>query len=303
MAIQNQGNLPRLLQEGVEAIAGAEYERYSPEWKAYLDEKSSQKAYELDVYKATLGTAQLKPEGSEVATDAQQQLYTNTFANAVYGIGTEITYESILNNLYEDEMEDAGRYIENSLQEVEQIVAADVINSGYTTFTIGDGQPVFSTAHLLKNGTFSNTLSVPTALSEAALEDASIAVGNFVNGAGLRQRIKVESLVVPNALQFDADRLMASKFQPNTANNAVNAIVNTGTIPQGYAVDHYFTDPTSWFLKTNVRNGGKFIRRTGHEFRTDNSNTNTMNYRCIGTTYFSVGVTDPRAYYGNGAGL
>lgn len=300
MSIQNQADLSRLLQEGVEAVAGARYDMYEPEWNAYLEEKGSKKAYELDVYKATLGTAQLKPEGREVYTDKQTQLYTNTFVHAMYAIGSEITYEAIKNNLYEDEIEEVGNYIEESLQESEQIIAADVINSGYSTFLCGDGEPVFSENHRLKQGVFANRFTGHVDLSEAALEDAVIAVSYFKNAAGLRIRPKVECLIVPSNLQFTAHRLLDSPLQAETSNNAVNALKAMATFPQGYKVSHYFTDPDAWFIKTNTRNGGKFFRREDHMFRSDNSNTNTLNFRSIGTTWFSVGVTDPRCYFGSG---
>jgi hypothetical protein len=179
MAIQTRGNIQRLLQEGVDAVAGARYARYNPEWKAFLEEKSDNSAYATDVYKATLGVAQLKPEGSEVFTDSAQQLYVNQYTHAVYAVGSEITYESIEDNLYENEMREAGIYIEDSLQEAEQIIAANIINNGDTSALAGDGLSVFNTAHILKSGTFANKFSAFQSLSEAALEDACIAVSSL----------------------------------------------------------------------------------------------------------------------------
>ena len=181
MAIQTRGDIQRLLQEGVDAVAGARMARYNKEWDTYLEEKSDNSAYATDVYKSTLGIAQVKPEGSEVFTDSSQQLYTNQYVHANYAIGVEITEESIADNLYENEMKEAGMYIEDSLQEVEQVIAADVINSGDTSFLAGDGLSVFNTAHILKSGTFANKFSAFQSLSEASLEDACIAISKFTN--------------------------------------------------------------------------------------------------------------------------
>ena len=301
-AIANQGSIQRLLQEGVNAVAQFEYERYEPEYKSFLTVEDSEKAYEIDVSMAGLTSAQFKPEGQEIVTDAEQQLYTTVYQNSVFALGTVITFEAMANNLYYNMIQKSGRMLENSLQQTENIVGADVINEGYNTaFPIGDGQPLFSTAHVLKNGTQSNRNAAPTAFSEAALEDACISVSRYVDNASQRINAKVRGVCGPPELTFDFHRVLGSNFQPGTANNAVNAIVNMGKFPEGYSIDHYFTDTTKWFITTDVPDAGKFFKRMGHTFRSDNSDTNTLNYRHIGLTYFSVGVTDWRGFFGSGA--
>jgi len=301
-AIVNQGNIQRLLQEGVNAVAQFEYERYEPEYKAFLSVEDSEKAYEIDVSMAGLTSAQEKPEGQEIVTDGEQQLYTTVYQNTVYALGTVITFEAMANNLYYNMIQKSGRMLENSLQQTENIVGADVINEGYNAAVqLGDGQPLFSEDHVLKSGTASNRFAAPTALSEAALEDACIAVSRHVDNAGLRFNAKVRGVCVPPELTFDIHRILGSNFQPGTANNAVNSIVNMGKFPEGYSVNHYFTDTSKWFITTDVPDAGKFFSRMGHTFRSDNSDTNTLNYRHIGMTYFSTGVTDWRGFYGSGA--
>jgi len=301
-SVVNQGNFPRLLQEGVNAVAQFEYARYEPEYKSYLAVEGSNKAYEIDVSMAGYGAAQLKPEGQEISLDAEEQLYTTVYQHNVFGLGTNITFEAIANNLYYSAMEKSGRLLEESLQETEQLVAADLINNGYNANfpIIANTTELFSTSHVLKNGTFANRRTTFAALSEASLEDACIQVKQYLNPAGLHVRIKVKGLCVPNDLMFVADRLLGSKFQAETANNAVNAIINKGSIPAGYSTHTYWTDTAAWMLTTDIAEGGKFFNRMGHTFRSDNSNTNTFNYRHTGITYFSVGVTDPRAYFASG---
>ena len=302
MSVNNQGDIARLLQLGINEVAQFEYERYEPEYKQYLAVLSSDKAYEIDVSMAGYGAAQLKPEGAEIAGDSYQQLYQTVYKHNVFALSTNITFESIANNLYFDGIEKSGRLLEESLQETEQLVAADLINNGYNAAfpVIANSTELFSTTHTLKNGTFSNRLTTFAALSEASLEDACIQIKNYVNPAGLRIRTKVKGLCVPNNLMFTAKRLLGSEFQAETANNATNAIVNMGSIPQGYSTHTYFTDPDAWFLTTSTMSGGKFYQRMGHTFKSDNSNTNNWNYRHSGITYFSVGVTDPRAFFGSG---
>lgn len=298
----NQGNIPRLLQEGINAIAQSKYDRWEPIYSKFLDVEDSEKAYEIDQSMAGLGVARLKPEGSEIHTEGEQQLYSTVYRNKVYAIGTIITFEAIMNNLYERMMEKSGNLIETSLQEVEERVAADVINDGNDSgVTLGDGQPLFSASHTLKSGTFSNKLNVFSELSEASLEDACIAVSRYTDPAGNRVNLKTKALLIPVDLEFEAARIVRSTLQNDTSNNATNALRELGKFPDGVIASPYFTDTGAWTVVTDAPDGGKFFRRMGHTYRSDNSDTNTLNYRHVGMTYFSTGVTDPRKYFGSGA--
>jgi phage major head subunit gpT-like protein len=299
MSVQTRGDNQRLLQEGVDAVAGTRMKMYDPQWKAFLEEKTDNSAYATEVYKSTLGIAQAISEGGEVVTDTSRQLYAGNFTHAKYGLAVEITEEAIEDNLYENEMKEAGMYLADSLMEVEQVIAADLINSGYTSALAKDGQFIFDTDHPLASGTFSNRLSSYQSLSEASLEDVCNAIGKFENAAGLKTVVKPVGLCVPVDLQFTAARLLQSTLQAETGNNAINAV--SRMFSKGYSVNNYFTDTGQWFVTTDVRNGGSFYRRTPHRFQSDNSNTNTGNYRHTGKTRFSVGVTDPRFAYGSGA--
>src|SRR5690606_29253206 len=134
--------------------------------------------------------------------------------NAVYALGTIITMEAQMNNKYRDLIQKAGKMLKRSLVHTDEQLAANVINNAYTTL-IGDGQPLFSTAHVLgKGGTFSNRFAVFTALSQAAVEDAMIAIEDFRDGAGLLIDARAVSLHIPRQLRFDADRILASRFEP-----------------------------------------------------------------------------------------
>jgi len=182
-------------------------------------------------------------------------------------------------------------------------VAAGVFNNGYTTTNAAsvtwDGVSLFSDSHLLgKGGTYSNVLATPAALSEASLEDALIAIAGYVDDAGLRIQAMGQSLHIPRQLIFIAERILASYLQNDTANNAINAMANMNYLPEGWVVNHYFTDPDNWFIRTNVEDGGKMFMRAEH-MGTDND-FGTSNYRHKYTCRFSVGVTDPRQYFGSG---
>jgi hypothetical protein len=298
-AITTQGSEARLLQEGINAIATIEYKDYPMEKNAIFTAQPSEKAYELDVSLSGTGLAAEKPEGMSIQYDSEKQDFATTYTHIVYALGTIITMEAQMNNLYRDLIEKAGRMLKRSLVHTDEQIAADVINNGTNAaFPLGDGEPLFSTAHVLgKGGTFANEFAVATALSQAAVEDALIEIEDYRDGAGLLIDARGMSLHIPRQLRFTADRILASRFEPGTGNNAVNPVAQI--FPEGYHVNHRFTSATRWFIKTDVEDGFKEFNRMDYTFDTDND-FGTSNYRHKGMFYKSYGVTDPRCAFGSG---
>lgn len=298
--IVSQGSEARLLQEGINAVATIEYKDYPMEYDKIFTTYGSEKAYELDVSLSGTGLAALKPEGNSVSYDGEKQDFATTYTHAVYALGTIITMEAQMNNKYRDLVNKAGKMLKRSLVHTDEQLAANVINNGYSTsYNLGDGVPLFSTAHVLgKGGTFSNRFTVFTPLSQAAVEDALTALEDFRDGAGLLIDAKGVSLHIPRQLRWTADRILKSRYEPNSANTAtVNPIESI--FPQGYHVNHRFTSATEWFIKTDVEDGFKIFNRMGYTFSQDND-FGTENFRSKGMFYKSYGVTDPRAAYGSG---
>jgi len=296
-----QGSEARLLQEGINAVATIEYSDYPMEYSNIFTVKSSDKAYELDVSLSGTGLAALKPEGTSISYDGEKQDFATTYTHAVFALGTIITMEAQMNNLKRDLIQKAGVILKRSLVHTDEQLAADVINNAYTAgaTAIGDGLALFSTAHVQgKGGTFSNRFTVFTPLSQAAIEDATISIEDYRDGAGLLINAKVTKLHIPRQLRYTSDRLFKSHYEPNTANTAtINPIY--GIFPGGYHVNHRFTSGTEWFIQTDVDDGFKIFDRMGYTFSQDND-FGTENHRAKGMFYKSYGLTDPRAGFGSG---
>jgi len=300
VGIVSQSSESRLLQEGINAVATMSYEDKPRQYDKIFETKQSTKAYELDASLSGTGLGALIPEGTPVGYDAEKQDFLTTYTHAVYGLGTIITMQAQMNNLYRDLVIKAGEMLKRSLVQTDEQLAADVINNAYTD-TIGDGVALFSTSHVLgKGGTFSNRFSAFTPLSQAAIEDALIAIDDFRDGANLFTDVQVESIHIPRQLRFDVARILESMYQPNSAEVAtINPIYDI--FPKGAHVNNRFTSTTDWFIKTDAPNG--FTRFTrfpeGYVFETDND-FGTSNYRHKCMLYNSYGITDPRAAYGSG---
>ena len=299
--IISSGNHPKALWPGVYQWWGLEYARHQDETKDLFDVKTSKKAYEELVQSTSFGLAQVKGQGSAITYDSHQQGYVTRAVHVVYGLGYIVTEEELEDNLYMEVSNGRVSSLAFSMFTTDQIVGANIYNrAGNSSYTFGDGKELIATDHPNSTGgTFSNELNPGAALSETALEDLLIQIGLAKNDRGLQIALQGQCLNVPVNLQFEAERILKSSLQNDTADNAVNAIKNMGLLPQGIKVNHYFTDTNNWFVRTNAPAGGlcKFIRRP-ISFQKDND-FDTGNALAKATYRHSYTVGDPRALYGS----
>ena len=299
--IISTGNHPKALWPGVYAWWGLEYAKHNDQTMDLFDVHSSGKAYEEMVQSTSFGLAQVKAQGSSITYDSHQQGYVTRAIHTVYGLGYIVTEEELEDNLYMEVSKGRVSSLAFSIFTTDQIIGANIYNrAGNNAYVYGDTKELIATDHPNSTGgTFSNELNPGAALSETALEDLLIQIGNATNDRGLQIALQGQSLHIPVAEQFNAERILKSVWQNDTANNAINAIKSMGLLPGGIKVNNYFTDTNNWFIRTNVPTGGmyKFTRRPTR-FEKDND-FDTGNAKAKATFRNSYTVGDPRALYGS----
>jgi hypothetical protein len=130
------------------------------------------------------------------------------------------------------------------------------------------------------------------------LENAVIQIAQWTDERGLLIAAKPKKLVIPVQLQFVATRLLETELRVGTNDNDINALKNNGSIPGGYSVNHYLTDPNAWFLTTDVPNGMKHFVRTPLSNSMD-GDFDTGNVRYKSRERYSFGWSDPLGMYGS----
>ena len=296
------GNIPRLLQEGLNKIFGNTYNAHSSEYDKIFDMMQSGKNYEVDAQLEGFGLAPSKTEGDEISFDSMRQGFTPKYQHLTYAKGFIVTKEALQDELY-GQLERKARALAFSMTQTKEVVAANILNRGFNsayTMIDGDGKELFATDHSNgpSGGTYSNELATPADLSEASLEDLLIQIGQATDARGLQIALQATRLVVPVGLQFEAQRILGSVLQNDTANNATNAVRDMNAVRDGYTVNHYLTDVDAWFLKTNAPEGMKCFKRQGVEFGEDNAFT-SGNARFKADERYSFGWSDPRGMYGS----
>jgi phage major head subunit gpT-like protein len=215
-------------------------------------------------------------------------------------LGFSLTEEAIEDNLYDSLSSRYTKALARAMAYTKQTKAAATLNNGFDTdYPGGDGQPLFSASHpLVSGGTNSNIPATPADLNETSLEAAVIQIAAWTDERGLLIAAKPRKLIVPPSLMFVATRLLETELRVSTADNDINAIKSNGSIPEGYAVNHFLTDTDAWFLTTDVPNGLKHFVRSPMANSMD-GDFDTGNVRYKARERYSFGWSDPLGMYGS----
>jgi hypothetical protein len=300
MAISRAQLLKELL-PGLNALFGLEYATYGEQHKEIYDTETSERSFEEETKLSGFSAAPVKNEGSAIAYDNAQEAFTARYNHETIALGFSLTEEAIEDNLYDSLSARYTKALARAMAYTKQVKAAAVLNNGFTggAFAGGDGVALFSTAHpLVSGGTNSNTQATPADLNETSLEAAVIQIAAWTDERGLLIAAKPKKLVVPPALQFVATRLLETQLRVGTADNDINAIVNNGSIPEGYTVNNYLTDNNAYFLTTDVPNGMKHFVRTPLSNSMD-GDFDTGNVRYKSRERYSFGFSDPLGMFGS----
>jgi hypothetical protein len=296
----SRAQLAKELEPGLNALFGLEYGRYENEHAEIFETESSDRAFEEEVMLTGFGSAPVKNEGGAVNFDDAQESFTARYTHETIALAFSITEEAVEDNLYDRLASRYTRALARSMAHTKQVKAANVLNNAFnSSFTGGDGKELCATDHpLAGGGTFANEPSTAADLNETSLEDALISISGFVDERGLKIALRGMKLIIPPALQFVAERLMASNLRVGTADNDINALRSSGMLPDGYVINHFLTDTDAFFLKTDAPNGFKHFERAPVRTQME-GDFDTGNMRFKARERYSFGFSDPRAVFGS----
>lgn len=293
------GSHPKAMWPGIKAWFGRDYDQFPVQYTDLFEAETSDKAYEEVVQDHGFGLAAIKPPGRSAVYDSDQQGYTTRFTHVAYALGFMVTIEEMRDNQYEAVAKRRAPDLAFSMRQTKEMVLANIYNRAFNSnYKGGDQKELLATDHPSLVGTFSNELSTPADLSEAAIEDLLIMVNTAEDSRGRKVAIKGQSLHIPAALEFEAARILKSVLQNDTANNAVNALKAMGALPKGAKVNQYFTSDTAWFIRTNARRGMMHFQRDPLEFSEDGEFDNKVQ-KYMAYERYSAGWANPLGLFGS----
>jgi hypothetical protein len=242
-----RSNFPDPLAPGFEVIFFDNFNAVGEQWPGLFMRKTSKHQYEDISYIAPFGTIPTKSEGAALTYDDPIQGFDKRYLHLTYTLAYRITQE-----MKEDEryniINQFPASIGRSMAETRNISGAGIYNDGFdaTVRTGGDGKELFATDHpLVGGGDQKNELTNAANFSADALEQALIDMRATTDDRGKLLIIRPTKLVVPPELQSEAEILLGSKLDPDSANNALNPYARKGL---EIVVNDYLTNSKAWFL-------------------------------------------------------
>ena len=291
--------LVKELEPGLNALFGLVYDRYENQHTEIFDEESSDRAFEEEVMLGGFGNAEVKPEGSGVVYEQAQETFTARYSHETIALAFSLTEEAVEDNLYDKISTRYTKALARSMANTKQNKAANVLNRAFnSSFLGGDDKELCATDHPTLSGTQKNELSTAADLNETSLEQMLIDIADMKDERGMKIALQGVKMIIPENLQFTAERLMKSAGRQGTADNDINAVRNMGMVPQGYVVNNFLTDTDAFFIKTDAPNGLKMFTRAPIRTAME-GDFDTGNVRYKARERYSYGFSDWRGIFGS----
>ncbi len=296
MAMQ-RSTYPKSLEPGINAVWESAEKDYPDDWAGLYEVKTSNRAWEEQVLRVSLGIAPIRQEGTAFHEDAGGEFWTQRYINLTVGLKFSLTQEALEDNLYKDLAATNSRGLLRAMKETKAIMACKFFNDAFTT-TMGDGAAFLSTSHpLWGGGTWSNKLATPADLSEASIEDLLVQISNAVSDRNLPTPVNAKQLVVGTANIFEAARILRSVQRVGTNENDINALKALGIFGNDPIVLRRLSDTDTFFITTDAPMGLQHFVRIGLQ-KGGQEDFNTGNYEYKARERYCFGGTNQRSLYG-----
>jgi phage major head subunit gpT-like protein len=299
MGVTTTSSIAKFLYPGLAGIFNDNYSSYPTAYTKIFTRVTSDKLYEERAGFVGLGLARKKESGQNVYMDAFSQGFVRRTTNDTYALGYKITMEAVEDNQYPQISLKNTKHLARALQLSKEYNGALMLDRAFnSSYTFADGVEMCATTHTTKTGlTFSNELATAADLSEAALEQLMIDIGGATDERGLLIGLRGKTIVVPNALQFEIERILNSTLRPGTSDNDIN-VLNRRSL--NVVVNPYLTDPDAWFVLTDLPGEDGLIEQVRQAPRFDNE-TEFSSKDMVFSVYerYKFDCVDVRSVYGS----
>jgi hypothetical protein len=272
--IMSRNNFPPLLAPGLRHIFVQFFDlkEHAPQYTHYMNEMTSEDAYEIDYELSGTGPMPLMPEGTPPITDSMIQGGTKKYVPLQYGLLSEVTRQLIADDKYGIVRQMPKAHARGGLYGREA-VCCSLFNLGGTTILTNDGVSLFNTAHPLIGGTaatatapgisniinaagtYPNRPNPDTDLGDTALQQAINIFARMPDGRGIPVHVHPRMLPHPPELRRLVRELLGTPGTVGSANNDLNWIQAEGL----HGVElNYLTSTSGW---------GLLAEKEGHQLK------------------------------------
>ena len=293
---QTMQQFVRLADPDLDEIWHEDEPQYEEQFSRIMNVKSMDELYRIEAEMAGFGPMSNIAEGGDVLYDSAIAPRERRYDIVKRGGGYKVTDKLWKNDRYGEVMQFEADLRRADLDDTETFFFALLANATATTISTGfDGLALASTAHTRLDGgaVQANRPTALTALSLTALEDAAIAFTKFLDHRGRPFKSTPKDLVIPLDLQLVANEILGSSMNPNTANNATNALVNVFSLTP--LATPYITSPTYWSLMGDMHDVNAIWRERPTQDSETDFDSDTIKRKC--TKWMSRGHGRWYGYY------
>jgi hypothetical protein len=233
------------------------------EYDKIFNIETSDNAFEDVAEFAGLGPLNPKPEATAIFYDSAIQGGSKRYLHTPWALGCRTSFELFRDDKY-GLIKQVPQALVRSAQFTREQTAFNVFNLGFTNAVLTtDGVSLFNTQHPLLGGaaatgigpgvgaiiaaagTFPNRPLTDVDFSYVALQQATDTFERLIDSRGIPTVLKPKLVLGAPALRWLFREVLGSPYAPNTAENQINAMVAEDL---NYAIGHYLTSDSAWFL-------------------------------------------------------
>lgn len=285
----------------IDEVVMGKYEQFPDQYPEIFRILTSERSIEQTTEVSGFGQFAVTPEGSNGFFDQAVPAFKQTYRHAQYSLGFKVSKIAMDDDKW-GVVRKMAMELGKSAHETREVVAANVINTGFTGTVGPDGVTLFSTAHPLvkAGGTQTNRAAVASQPSVTSIRLALSDMRGTLDMAGKLARIPSRKLIVPKQLEFVGAELLKGMERSDTANRAINSFKKRSGMPsfEEVFVYDYLTDPNAWMIEGDKEDSElRFYDRepfnTQHDIEFQSRSIMTM-----GWMRFAVGYNGFYGIYG-----
>lgn len=267
---------------------------------------TSVKNIEKDTSATGLSKMTNTKESQAIVYEDEVEGFNVVYTHQKFTLGTSVSQE-----LWEDDqfgvMRRKPTNLANAKVRTYEQFAADIFNNGFTAgggglspFTGPDSLPLFSAAHLREDGGSTQSNYTSSDLNEEAIENALVSMRQTLDGKGQLMLVQPTDLVVPPALEKEANILMNSVGRVGTTNNDTNPYKGRlNIIVWDYLGSAAGGSDTAWYIMDRKVHQLNWFNRSDRGLEGPDWDFDTKTARWSLVCRFSAGWSNWRGIYGS----
>lgn len=262
---------------------------------------SSNKAFEKDTALSGIGQLEEVPELGAIPYEDATPGWDVTYVHKKFAKGRMVSQEMIDDEKY-NMINKLPKSLANAKARTKEASAADVFNFGFVAgggglakFTGGDSQALFSTTHVNRAGTVTQSNKVTLPLTQPNLQTVITAMKTRRDSKNQIIGFNPTTLLVPTTLEFTARQILETTQVLGSNNNDINPIKGSLNL----VVWPFLTSTTAWFVIDDMAHELNFFNRKDDGVKGPSWDFDNEAAKWKAVARWSVGFSDWMGVYGS----